>query len=43
MRPELVRALAWGVLVVALLYFAVSYFSTNNLELSQGAPLATQQ
>lgn len=44
MRPELVRTLAWGVLVAALLYFAVSYFSTNNLELSQRAPpVSTQQ
>ena len=32
MRPELVKTLAWGVLIAALLYFAVSYFSTNNLE-----------
>ncbi|MFO1085142.1 MAG: hypothetical protein U1E21_11295 [Reyranellaceae bacterium] len=42
MRPELVKTLAWGVLIAALLYFAVSYFSTNNLELSQGAPVSSQ-
>jgi hypothetical protein len=42
-RTQLVRALTWGVLVAALLYFAVSYFSTNNLELSQGATVSTQR
>lgn len=32
MKPELARALAWGVLAAALLFFAVNYFSSNNFE-----------
>lgn len=32
MRPELAKAVAWGVLAAALLFFAVNYFSNNNLE-----------
>jgi hypothetical protein len=42
MKPELMTALAWGVLAAALLFFAVNYFSNNNLELSQRAPMSTQ-
>ena len=43
MKPGLVSALAWGVLVAALLFFAVNYFSNNNLELGQSAPMSTQR
>ena len=35
MNPKLVAVLAWGVLAAALLYFAMSYFSNNNLELGE--------
>lgn len=35
MNPKLVAVLAWSVLAAALLYFAMSYFSNNNLELGQ--------
>jgi hypothetical protein len=42
MRPELAKALAWGVLAAALLFFAMNYFSNNNLESGQRPAETTQ-
>jgi hypothetical protein len=43
MKPELARALAWGVLAAALLFFAVNYFSSNNFESGQQPTETTQR
>jgi hypothetical protein len=43
MKPELARALAWGVLAAALLFFAVNYFSNNNFESGQRSTETTQR
>jgi hypothetical protein len=42
MKLTIVSTLAWVVLVIALLYFALNLFSNNNLELSHAAAATTQ-
>ncbi|MFO1161328.1 MAG: hypothetical protein U1E60_21000 [Reyranellaceae bacterium] len=42
MKLTVVSTLAWAVLVIALVYFALNLFSNNNLELSRAAGATTQ-
>lgn len=43
MGPGLSKALAWGVLVAALLFFAVNHFTSNNLESGKRPGETTQR
>ncbi|MGE4081082.1 MAG: hypothetical protein AB7F22_36675 [Reyranella sp.] len=43
MKLKFASALAWGVLVAALVFFALHLFSSNNLELGQAAAATTQR
>ena len=43
MTRGFVAVVAWGVLAAALLFFAMHYFSSNNLETSQRVGESTQQ
>ena len=41
-KPSFAAVLAWGVLAVVLLFFAVALFSTNTLAFGTGTTMSTQ-
>jgi hypothetical protein len=41
-KPSFAAVLAWGVLAVVLLFFAVALFSTNTLAFGNGTTMSTQ-